>query len=348
MAKVNITNELAEKIKELRIANKIKAIDLADHIKKSPAYITKLENGDIKTLDYKELLTIFNFISKDEDDLAKIIDKLPLELNSEDLKEQTWFLNFDTVVRKIPIPSDLIDYINKEIADLGVSISYLVDYINKNEDLSDIVIENKIDIENFENNLWHSYNNTDGKISSFIIIKLSLNQVIEILEKKQDTSNYVTIQSILYNLLRLEYIQNNSFSEEENIKIKQQVILTLNSYKFYSSIEKSRVLKNAVTQQEFDSLLNEFDITNKELVNEFLGYISFLSEFNVKYTNEKLNLVNRNFNWDASYLLTLASLPFYQLENTSKSLKSSLLNDIKKLIEEYKSKPEAEKTIEVY
>ena len=32
----------------------------------------------------------------------------------------------------------------------------------------------------------------------------------------------------------------------------------------------------------------------------------------------------------------------------SKSLKSNLLNDIRKLVDEYKNKPEAEKTIEVY
>ena len=347
MAKVNITKELAEKIKELRIMNKVKAIDLAEHIKKSSAYITKLESGDIKTINYDELLTIFNFISKDEDDLSKIVDKLSLELDTEDLEDQTWFMNFDTVERKIPIPSDLIDYINKKIANLELTIPYVVDYVNKNEDLLDINSKYNIDINKFKSNLWHT-EFVDNKPISFIKIKLDLNEIIEILEKRQDTSNYVTIQSILYNLFRLEYGLNNLLSEEENTKMKKEVIAILNSYKFYSSVEKGKLLDTAATKQEFDSLLNEFDIANQKLINEFLGYISFLSDFNVKYTNEKLILLNRNYKWDSSYILAISSLPFYELDNMSKSLKSNLLNDIKKLVDEYKNKPEAEKTIEVY
>lgn len=348
MAKVNITKELAEKIKELRIANKIKAIELAEHIKKSPAYITKLENGEIKTLEYDELLIIFKFLSKDEADLGKIIDKLSLELNSEELKEQTWFSNFDTVVREIPIPSELVDYINRKISDLGLTISYVVDYVNKNEDLVDLIKKYNLDINKFKSNYWHTYEFPDGNNGSFIIMNLNLNHITKILEKKVDTSNYVTIQSLLYNLFRIEHGLDKPITEEENLDIKNKVRDILNSYKFYSTFEKNKVLENAVTKQEFDSLLNEFDITNRKLINELLGYIRFLSEFNVKYTNDKIVLVNRNFNWDSSFSLTLASLPFYDLDNISKSLKSSLLEEIRELINKYKNKPEAEKTIEIY
>lgn len=345
MPKVNITKELAEKIKELRVNNKVKAIDLADHIKKSPAYITKLENGDIKTLDYEELLIVFNFISKDEEDFGKIIDKLSLE---PDLIEQTWFVNFDTVTRKIPVSNDLVDYINKKISDLELNISFVVNYVNQNEDLSDFNDKYNIDISKFKSNYWHTYENLEGKISSFIRMELNLNEIIGILDKKIDTSNYVTIQSILYNLFRLEYGLNAPLNDEDNERIKKEVIKILNSYKFYSSIEKNRVLENAVTKQEFDSLLNEFDLTNMKLINEFLNYIRFLSEFNIKYTNEKMVLVNKNYNWDASYLLSISSLPFYELDNISNSLKKNLLEDIKNIIETYKNKPEPEKTIEFY
>ena len=347
MAKVNITKELAEKIKESRIINKVKAVDLAEHIKKSSAYITKLESGDIKTIDYDELLTIFNFISKDEDDLSKIVDKLSLELDTKDLEDQTWFMNFDTVERKIPIPSDLIDYINKKIFDLGLSISYIVDYVNKNNDLIDIINRHNIDANKIKSNLWHT-ELIDDKPIFFIAMKLNLNEIVEIFEKRQDTSNYVTIQSILYNVFRLEHGLNNPLSDEENVRMKNEVVKILNSFKFYSSVEKSRILDTATTKYEFDSLLNEFDIANQKLINEFLGYISFLSDFNVKYTNEKMTLFNRNFKWDSSYILAISSLPFYELENMSKSLKSNLLNDIRKLVDEYKNKPEAERTIEVY
>lgn len=348
MTKVTVTKELAEKIKELRIINKVKAIDLAEHINKSSAYISKLENGDIKTLVYDELITIFNFISKNEDDLNKIIDRLSLEVDSKELDEQLWFWNFDTVERKIPIPNDLIDFINKKISDLGLTVSNIVEYVNRNEDLQDIINEYTLDIKKYTSNLWHTFKPQDQEPITFIILKLDLNHIISILKKEIDTTNYVTIQSILYNIFRLEHGLDNPISEEENEIIKKEVISILNSYKFYSSSQKNKVLETAATRQEFDSLLNEFDLANKKLINEFLGYISFLSEFNIKYTNEKMTLLNRNLKWDVSYLLAISGLPFYELDNISKSLKNNLLDDIKKLIEEYKNKPEAEKIVEVY
>lgn len=348
MARVNVTIELAERIKELRLVNKVKAIDLAAHMEKSPAYISKLESGNIKTLDYEELLKIFTFISKDKDDLEDFIDKLSLEVVTKELDEQTWLMNFDTIERKIPIPSSLVDYINRLISDLNLTIPYLIAYINENEDLKDIKHDYNIDISKYKNNLWHSFKTENEKLISFIIMDLNIRQVENILEKKVDTSNYVTIESILYNILRLKYGLENSLTEEKNSEIKKETRDILNSHKFYSSFEKSKILKAATTKQEFDLLLNEFDLNNRKLVNEFLGHIRFLSNWNIKYTNEKLNLLNENLKWDPSYTLTLASLPFSELNDISKSLKGDLLKDIKNLIYEYKHKPEAQKTIETY
>ncbi|SCY87641.1 helix-turn-helix domain-containing protein [Alkaliphilus peptidifermentans] len=346
MAKVNVTKELAEKIKELRLKNKVKAIDLAEHIKKSPAFISRLENADIKTIDYEELINIFKLISKGED-LEKLLDRFSLETDVE-LDKQIWYLNFDTVERKIPVPPELIDYINTKITDLDLTIPYIVDYINRNEDLRDLIEDHNIVISKYENNLWHLHTTEDGKSTHFIVMKLSLSEIKGLLEKKIDTTNYVTIQSIIYNLLRLEYELNDKLSDEVNEKIKDNAVATLNSYKFYSSLEKIKLLKNASTENEINSLLSEFDINNRELVNDLLNHISFLSDWNVKYTNEKMKLINKNFEWDSSYTLTLASLPFYELNNISKSLKGDLLENIKKLIEEYKNKPETEKTFETY
>lgn len=346
MAKINVTKELAEKIKELRLKNKVKAIDLAEHIDKSSAFISRLESADIKTIDYEELIKIFKFISKDED-LEKLLDRFSSETDAE-LDKQIWYLNFDTVERKIPVPGELIDYINTKITDLDLTIPYVVDYINRNEDLRDLIEDYNIVINKYEKNLWHLHTSENGQSTHFIVVKLSLSEVKGLLEKKTDTSNYVTMQSIIYNLLRLECELIDKLSDEANEKIKDIAVATLNSYKFYSSLEKIKLLKNVSTEHEINSLLSEFDINNRELVNDLLNHISFLSDWNVKYTNEKMKLINRNFEWDSSYSLTLASLPFYELNNASKSLKGDLLKDIKKLIEEYKNKPEAEKTFETY
>lgn len=345
MAKVNVTKELAEKIKELRLINRVKAIDVAEHIEKSSTYISRLESGDIKTMDYDELLKIFYFISKDENELEKFINKLTLEFDDNELDNQTWFLNFDTVERNIPVPNDLVDYINKKLSDLGFSIPFVVDYINKNEEIKDIIRKHNLDLSKYKDNLWYPYDFKDEATAAFIIMKLDITIVTNILEKKADISNYVTIQSILYNLLRLEQELKGPLSEEENSAIRNETSKILKLYKFYNTKEKNMLLNAAVTEQELNSQLNEFDIKNRAVVNELIGQILYLSDWNVKYTNEKLTLLNKNFEWDVSFALSIASLPYYELNNISKSLKSNFLADIKKLIEDYKSKPE---TIETY
>lgn len=345
MAKVNVTKELAEKIKELRLINRVKAIDVAEHIQKSSTYISRLESGDIKTMDYDELLKIFYYISKDENELEKFINKLTLEFDDNELDNQTWFLNFDTVERNIPVPNDLVDYINKKLSDLGFSIPFVVDYINKNVEIKDIIQKHNLDLSKYKNNLWYPYDFKDEATAAFIIMKLDITTVTNILEKKADISNYVTIQSILYNLLRLEQELKGPLSEEENSTIRNETSKILKLYKFYNTKEKNMLLNAAATEQELNSQLNEFDIKNRAVVNELIGQILYLSDWNVKYTNEKLTLLNKNFEWDVSFALSIASLPYYELNNISKSLKSNFLADIKKLIEEYKSKPE---TIETY
>lgn len=348
MAKVSVTKELAEKIKELRLINKVKAIDVAEHISKSSAYISRLENGDIKTVDYDELLKIFYFISKDENELEKFIDKLTLELDYDELDEQIWFMNFDTVERKIPVPSGLIDYINKKMIELDISIPQLVEYINKNEEIKDMISKHNLDLSKYKNNLWYPYEFNDEKTKAFIIMKLDETSVANVLEKKNDISNYVTILSIVYNLLRLEQELITPLNEEVNNAIKKEVSSILKSYKFYTTKEKNMLIQAAVTQKELDSQLNEFDIKNRKIVNELIDHIRFLSDWNVKYTNEKLNSVNENFKWDSSFTLSIASLPYHKLNDISKSLRSNFLKDVVNLIEEYKNKPETEKTIEAY
>ena len=51
MAYVEVTKELGETIRNLRIQNKITGKELAEHVGRSPAYISKLEKAEIKNTD---------------------------------------------------------------------------------------------------------------------------------------------------------------------------------------------------------------------------------------------------------------------------------------------------------
>ena len=51
MPRAIVTVGLGETIRNLRLQNKIQAKQLAAHIGKSPAFVSKLENGNIQSID---------------------------------------------------------------------------------------------------------------------------------------------------------------------------------------------------------------------------------------------------------------------------------------------------------
>ena len=146
MAKIIVTKELAETLKTLRIQNGIKSNELATKINKSPAYITKLEKGAIQTLKEEEFDKILGYILKDlsnSDEVAETLySSLKIKYSDEEIERQLWFNNFDTVVRLIPLPIELIEEINKMIEECSINKEYLLKMINSNQFLSDEEINN--------------------------------------------------------------------------------------------------------------------------------------------------------------------------------------------------------------
>lgn len=60
MPRAIVTPELAETLRGIRLQNKVQAKNLAAHIQKSAAYISKLENGNIQTIDTKSYIRFLN------------------------------------------------------------------------------------------------------------------------------------------------------------------------------------------------------------------------------------------------------------------------------------------------
>ena len=115
MPKTPVTLELAATLKTVRTEKGIQAQTLAEHIGKSNAYITKLEKAELKFIDNDLLDQIFAFIMGDDTDsdiIAKKTQELTKQnLSDEKIDDQLWFVNFDTVYRRLPIPEKLIQFI---------------------------------------------------------------------------------------------------------------------------------------------------------------------------------------------------------------------------------------------
>lgn len=347
MAKVYVTQELAETIKSIRLQNKILSKDLANVIEKSPAYVTKLEKGEIRTIDIDELNKIFNYIIGDDtsfdETIQKIYSVLKYNYSDEEIEHQIWFSNYDTIKRKIPIPSTLIDEINARIQDLNISRAYLKKRINANESLSQAEIENP----DIPFNQWYSSENKPKGAQS---IKINITDDIlnGILDKTIDITKYIYMLAISYYLIKIEKFKDIiNVGDEENC-IMSEAIDLLSKHKFYSLTAKSKALEAAASYEEQLELLNSFDKKNYELVNLILKKIRLISDDDIKTTNKYLEMLYKNLDWDLGFTLKIISLEFYRMEGKGYSIKKELVGKIEKLLNEYIEIPNEKTLFEKY
>ena len=219
MARYDVTPELASVIKSTRISHNITAKSVAEQIGKSQAYISKLEKGELKTIDQDQLLDIFIFVLGSEEafqdflnnTLASVFSTLTLRHSQKEIDKQIWYRNFDTVLRQIPIPELLVHNINEIMSENNIDIDNLVNKINGNEEIKHI-IDN---YENYPENTWN-YLVEDGEIKQiFIRMHIKKTTVSNILSFQYKSSNYVNMLAIVfYSLVMIENSQNANISDE--------------------------------------------------------------------------------------------------------------------------------------
>ena len=235
MPKIIVTNSLAETLKMLRLQNGVKSKDLAAHIKKSPSYISKLESQEISNIEIETVESIFSFILGADYQKTEIWEQiyasLQLKYSKEEIEEEIWFTNFDTVYRNIPVPESIIDLFNEKISQLSITRQLLLDRINANEALSEEDKNNsKIKV-----NHWYQTKPSEGP---FIKILITKQMLFEILDKQKSSCPYVFIFCILYYLLKIEkYGDVIKLDDSEIRQLNQNTTDILNSI---------RLLKDAI------------------------------------------------------------------------------------------------------
>ena len=349
MPKVQITEELATTIKRIRTDNSIKANAVANHIQKSPAYITKLEKGELKTIDSDTLFDILTFVSKEQgqsdfDLLDNIYSKLRVFYTPKELEQQVWFDNFESVWCKLPVPEDLIDEINKSIDDLGIDRNYLLSRINANEAISADVIK-KCDSTP---NQWKIIEaSSEGRLTA---IKIDLSDALfnRLLDKKEDTSSYIFIFCIVFYINKIrKFDKKVDISDSDYENLYRDTTEYLNKHYFFTVSKKNALISGAKDRKEAEQYLSIYDSENERILRDIINGLTFMSDVNIKKTNAQLDVFLKNMKWDLGFMMALISLDFSSLINTSHGNRKEILDRFKETIEEYKSLPK-ERRIEEY
>ena len=347
MSKTPVTLELANMLKALRLQKRIQAKDLAANIGRSSAYITKLEKGDVKSIDNDLLDSILCFLTGGDTEGEELVERIyairkqyPSE---EEIEKQLWFVNFDTVLRRLPIPEKLISCLNEKITVNAIERTVLLRRINNNEALTE---DEKTD-ESIEFNRWFSPKKNMRAQS--IKILLEANVFNDILDRKIAFASYIFVFAIAFYILKIErFGEQIVISDDENTCLMNDTVVLLNQNKFYSLAEKSKIIANAETQEQINEVLNSFDTENQEILFDILSGLKYASELDIQTTNIRLKNFNSNMHWDIWFMLKLMSFSYSDLNELSASMKKEFLNEIENLILKYKELPKAQKTIETY
>lgn len=352
LTKIRLSESVGLQLKEFRMQYKVKAKDIADYIGKSPAYISKLEKGQIQQISKKELVKLTNYIADSEDGYYIFCEKIASMAQPKELEQETFLLNFDLMERKVPINDEVVEEIKERMESCRVTVEDLIAYINQNEDLGpDFLKEHKINPRNIEKNVWYPYQEADitERSRNFIILEYKKEKLEKLLNREIQKCEYMFPYAVIHHLLKIYYKEKGKTLDDNLItKCQDETEQILLKYKCYSLSVQARFSAQSSTEEEYKKLLSSFDIDNMEYVSQIMRHIHFLSSYDVEYINKKLKIIVDNFNSDASFTLAFMATSLLNIKELQTSLKKEFLKDVMKLVERYTELAKTNENIERY
>lgn len=348
MPKVIVDKQLAETLKTMRQERSLPARELADKWGKSPSYISKLENGVIKTIEQEELVQVLRLIvgsTEDDSFIEELFKTVSYKYTRQEIDEMLWFYNFESVYRRIPLPEEMVDDISEKMEEHCISSEQLVKFINSNAFLPD---EIKND-DKYPFNIWINHKSSDNTEGTYIKMLVRLEKVNGILRHEIKKANYVTILSMVLYLFRiLDFGNELVLTAEQNDLLGKKARNYLENYKIYTLARKKQLVEEAETEEQINEKLSKYDGDNRQIVGEVLDGLLFYSEFDVEIANEQISEFTKNLQWDSPFIMQIAGLPFNKLNDCSYRVKRQMLKRIREIFEEVADMPEKERRMEEY
>lgn len=348
MARAIVTNELAELLKSTRIENNIQAKDLAAQINRSASFISRLENGAVKSIDIDDLNAISKYLfsnaSNQEVLLEQIYSSLRIKHSREEIESLIWFMNYDMVDRRIPIPNDFIKELNQLIDDSDISREILLTRINNNEMLPESIKSDST----IPFNTWIHVDNSECG-PEIIKIRMSKELFDSIFSGKSNKSSYTFLLCIIFYIFKI--MQHGSVSDitdADNNALLDKAKTFLYDHKIYTIPEKQDLYSASISENKVSDLLGSFDKDNLNIINDILSGFHFYSNYDVKAANQQLQALSDNMHWDLGFMMRILSIDYAKLNKMSVDIKRSLIADIEALIARYGNLPEEQKMIEKY
>lgn len=320
MPNFELTENLRQTIRDLRKKKKKRGDELSKELGKGASYISQIENGKIKEIDFELLSEIFHKITDLPENeynnfLNKLLDDAVSHMTKDELLHEKWMHQFNHEIRKFPISDSIISFITSHLNSLGYSPEEFVNIINENRALGDIEIPepNKLNIEVIDRG------NGNVGIFSSIRFDLPLDFLDNIISKRIQTINYINMQGIIFNIFLLENGNNIEDAHTQTDKI-------LYDNQFYTINERNKLIRTKVEEkvknnEEFtyyDVQPTDYDKQYTKLMSEIEDGLDFLRDKDIVYTCKRLETLSRNMHDDLGFTIAIMSSPLHKIPNEKK------------------------------
>lgn len=336
MPKYAVTQNMGAALKSLRIRQGKKAIDVANSIGKTGAYISKLENATLKTIQEKDLINIIKTLSSDKDEFSNNIElllsnTLP-QYSKEEAEDKEWKLNLELFYQKFSIPDQYLTLVKEKMSALNITSKELTDYINSNSDLYNNESFTKEQLDAADKNHWYF---NDG--NSFIVINIKEKDLEKVLSNDKNIQvNYSMLLCILVSLFRLEKLPHDeAYKKAYKILSDLQILTISEKISIMRSYDKSNKM-HTILDQRGNERLPESD---RKLLTSLYDFVkktnSFAQIHSIDYVNKKMDTMISNLDKDPILFMGYIGVDLERMKDCDISIKREFINAIKDLIDEY-------------
>lgn len=345
--KVQLTDLLRNTIKDLRKAYNKRGDVLSKELDRGASYISQLENGKIRDVEFDLLNNIFQLIvglkgkyydNYIHDYIYDIINNTPAK---EYLYNEKWIHIFVMQNFQINIPDSIIKIISKKLEQANYTPEQLVVRINQN-----VFQRHWADLKREPNKLYvdissSSYDNYN--IYTDITYSLPENYVALILSKETASISYIFMDGILKNLYTLESNDySGAFKKTDKILFDNGFFDTIEIFENLHKLSHSQQPFNIEDAGDKDSFTfydevivnyNKKYTQLKEKAFEKLNYaFDRYKDEHTSYACETLEKIIDNMDGDLGLIMAIISSP---LNTLPKDLKHFFWEDFKSLLERY-------------
>lgn len=329
MLQIKITDKLIDIIKQERIKKNLSARELSTLLGKSQSYISTLERGKIDYIKSDIFIDIFKTILNCSDEefqkyMNTLLSNITYKSGNKNSPEQEWIMQFDYVLRKIPINEDIIDDINTKLLKINKDSKDLLRKINQNQYLEDK--------DKYKDNEFKVIA-ADDKIS-IGACKFNMKQdfIDSVLNKEIKTINYINMRGIVYNLFLLEGFKDSEASNLTDAYLREHKFYTLEE--LVEARKKAQIQDFQNKKEDFYSLENlpDYEIEFEKHLQKIIGHFKFVRDLNISYALSSIKELDHNFDFDPKFMLALFKMPFYKLDKFSFKEKQNFLIKIVKLL----------------